>query len=195
MKKATGLLLLAATLLLSGCESRLFKTIVTYKLDREYTFSVNGRKDLPETVITRAELLDAVSLPQDARVTKVTIENIAAKVSENAESQASFINLEGYYSTPGKSRQLFPQFPIPLGSLVFTRINNTISSEISGLADVLSEVLRNENDTRSVALKLTTFSSSPLILDLKFQLDMTIHYEVCREVPPLFGGAEETCEQ
>ncbi len=193
MQRLSKLALLTSVLLLAGCESRLFKTIVTYKLDREFTLSVNGRKDLQPMTITRAELLDAVSLPQDARVTKVSIENIAAKIKDNALSQAYFINLEGYYSTPGGARKLFPQFPIPLSSRLYTRINNTIAGEIRGFADQLGEVLRNENDTRTASVALSVFSDRPAMIDLEFLLEMTIHYEVCREVPPLFGGAEEKC--
>ncbi|KAA3618705.1 MAG: hypothetical protein DWQ05_07005 [Calditrichaeota bacterium] len=195
MKKLLSLLFLCAMILNTGCEKRLFKTIVTYNFNETYTLTVDGRRDVPPTTITRADLLDGLNIPDDAQITKVTIENVSAKVSENVEqSQAYFVNLEGFYVKPDGKKKLFPQFPIPIASATFTRINNTIAEDIQGLANQLSAILLDENNTQSASVELTVFTSSPLAIDLHFQLGISVHYEVCREVAIIFGGGGEKCE-
>ncbi len=196
MKKRL-LLICGMFLILSGCETdfRLFKTIVTFNFNKSYTLSVNGREDVPRMTITRDDLLDGLSIPRDADITEVTISHVAAKVSENVEqSQAYFVNLEGYFIKPDGKKKLFPQIPIPLSSLTFTTINNTIAEDIHDLANQMVEILKDENNTQSASIELTAFSNSPVVIDLEFQLGISVHYSLCDEVPVYWTGNEEKCE-
>lgn len=191
------LLICFFSLILTGCktEYRLFQSIVTYNFDRSYTLSVDGRADVPRMTITRGDLLDGLNIPRDAEVIDVTISHVAAKVSENVEqSQAYFINLEGYYIKPDGKKKLFPQIPIPISSVTFTAINNTIAKDITSLAGQLAAILRDESNTQSASVELAAFSSSPVVVDVEFQLGISVHYSLCDEVPVYWTGSEEKCE-
>lgn len=195
MKKITACLLLLALPLLSGCEKRLFHFIVT--IDKTPTFAVDQTGAFDEAVvITSQDVLSALDIPEDARITSIDVEGLALKVVVKPGNQAARLKVSGEIYDVGQNKsKMFENYPIVLAGVdvPFIGLNALIEAGISKLRSKLNGYVKNL-DNSAFVIEVSGDSDPPgqrVVLDLQLKIKATVKYDQCVEVPQLFSSGEE----
>lgn len=195
MKKITACLLLLTLPMLAGCEKRLFHFIVT--IDKTPTFAVDQTGAFDEAaVITSQDVLSALDIPEDARITSIDVEALALKVVAKPGNQASRLKVSGEISDVGQNKsKMFENYPIVLAGVdvPFIGLNALIEAGISKLRSKLNGYVQHV-DNSAFVIEVSGDSDPPgqrVVLDLQLKIKATVKYDQCVEVPELFSGGEE----
>jgi len=202
MKRYIVLALITILLLLVGCESRLFHFTVTllqsklYNINQTGAFSKSG-------VITKADVQNALNVPENARITSVEIRGLEVNYTPLAGNAASKVVLTDLTVNGKKllssSQTIFitgvgasmPGVPnvTPVG-LKFL-IKYGIDEIISNMQNWIKKMPGGNPSMTFVLSGNTDPAGQKIVLDLTVSIDATIEYDQCIDVPKsMMGGAE-----
>lgn len=197
MKKMAAFPLLLALMLLAGCNSWLFHLVAT--IDKTAVFPVDQTGGFEKFVtITSEDVLNALDLPDDARVTGVDIEGLSLRVILKPGNNASRLRLTGeVYDVAQDKSKMFENYEVVIaGADEFGGINDLIALGIGKLRGKLEGFIK-KLDTTSFFIELSGDSVPPgqrVALNVELKIRATIKYDQCLPMPLGFTSDEECSE-
>ena len=188
-------LLITLTLLYWGCESKKFKQIVTWNLNRVYQVNIPDGQTVEGTWrIDRSDLVSISGLPDDAVVTEAHIEKIGIKLAEGDASTASSLKIGGFFRKPTGKVTVWPDTNFPVNFATIKLINSTVGKNIEEIAGKLVQILKDPNSQEWITLDVSMTPSGTFIGNVELIVWATLEYEYCQDVPPLFNDGGEDCD-
>ncbi|MBN2214880.1 MAG: hypothetical protein JW723_11600 [Bacteroidales bacterium] len=189
--KKNLLIILAITLLAAGCEMRKFEFAPTINVDETYTIDQTGAFFEIQT-ITRAQVMDALDIPETATVKEFNIEKISLRVTVLEGNQASVILASGKLELGSNKPDIFENFPVSLIKVdaPWIGLNDLIAEGVESLkGKIEGYVLGNDDSPFNIVVSGDSSPTAGQKINVSLELKITgsVKYVDCIETLPYFG--------
>ncbi len=185
------LIILVIPLMAVECKYRKFEFAPTISVDKAYEVNQNGPFSEVQT-ITREQVLDALDIPETAKITKFSIEKISLRVKVLEGNTAKLILASGMLQLGSTNPEVFKNYPISLVGVdyAFIGLNDLIDAGVEKLREKIEKYILKQ-DTAPFNIVINGDSSPTagekvnVILDLK--ITGTVKYYDCIETLSIIG--------
>ena len=177
----SGLILIV---LLSGCETKKFTHNLQIKENDTYVVELLGTKKEGPLVITRDDILYALSIPEKHRIIKVSLSGVSVYAIANPDNQADEFSFKASWAT-----NISPYNPIVkegtygVGRTTIVLANLYIASQVGEVSKILTEIIKGTSPYNSIAFQFEVSTAKQLKVNLRVSFELNVEYEYCTEMP------------
>ncbi|MBN2347843.1 MAG: hypothetical protein JXJ22_03345 [Bacteroidales bacterium] len=176
----------------SSCEKRKFEFDLSLNLEETYIVDHTGNFSESQT-ITRSDVMDALSIPENAEIESVSIESIAISIQVLNDNEASALLVSGMAQLGNGSPQIFNNFPISLVGvdIPFVGINSLIADGVEGIKDKIEGYIKG-TDSAPFSIEISGDSSPTagqrVHVQILIQVKGNVKYTNCEDALPFMGA-------
>ena len=188
IKNIIFLVALLPILMGGSCEKRLFEFTSNAFLNKVYNLDKTGTFTEFATVSDSEIRSFLDDLPEDAKVTDVTVKALSMKVTPTSANTVTGLTLTGLVIDAQSSEPIFSfeDFPVPLAgvNVPFIGLNNVIAAGINKAKNKIKNIIMgNEFGSFQLALEgVPRLGGSRFVADVHVRISIQIEYKQCIEV-------------